>query len=127
MELCRLWNGETAQVLLSSWDRARHPADREGCTRSAVIEFMRSGSYARHGSGPDLLIDANHVSFFNPVESFRVSHPCGDRNTGLTLRLSVNLLAGVLTACPSATGAVLIVRLASFEVALPLAPVTTAL
>jgi AraC family transcriptional regulator len=96
MELRRLWNGETAQVLLSSWDRARHPADREARTRSAVIEFMRSGSYARHGSGPDLLIDANHVAFFNPVESFRVSHPCGDRNTGLTLRLSVELLAGVL-------------------------------
>jgi AraC-like DNA-binding protein len=96
MELRPLWNGEAAQVLLSRWDRARHPTDREGRTHSAVIEFMRLGSYARHGPGPDGLIDANHVAFFNPAESFRVSHPCGDQNTGLTLRLAPDLLAGVL-------------------------------
>jgi AraC-like DNA-binding protein len=93
MELRRLWNSEAAQVLLSCWDRARHSADREVCTRSAVIEFMRSGSYARHGCGPSQLMDANHVAFFNPVESLRISHPCGDRNTGLTLRLSAQMLA----------------------------------
>jgi AraC-like DNA-binding protein len=96
MELCCLWKGESAQVLLSSWDRSRHPADREGRTRWAVIEFIRSGGYARHGYGRDLLVDANHVAFFNPAESFLVSHPCGDQNTGLTLRLSPDLLRRAL-------------------------------
>jgi AraC-like DNA-binding protein len=97
MELHTLWKSEAAQVLITRWDRAVHPADRDGRTERPVIEFMRSGSYARRTARNELLVDANHVAFFNPIESFHVSHPCGDRNSGLTLRVSSNLLSTVLT------------------------------
>ncbi len=96
MELRELWRSDTAQVLISEWDRARHPADREGSAKTAVIEFIRTGSYSRRARRGDFLVDPNHVAFFNPAESFRVSHPCGDHNTGLSVRLSPGLVAGVL-------------------------------
>ncbi len=96
MELRRLWNSRVAEVLISGWDRARHPAQREGCTSSAVMEFMQSGCYARSVARREFLVDVNHVAFFNPAETFRVSHPCGDRNVGLTLRVSSDVLVGLL-------------------------------
>jgi AraC-like DNA-binding protein len=104
MELHALWTSDTAQVLISRWERARHPADREGCTRSAVIEFMRAGSYARRVPRNEVLIDPNHVAFFNPVEPFHVSHPCGDSNVGVTLRVTPAFLACILADIDRAAG-----------------------
>jgi AraC-like DNA-binding protein len=101
MEYRTIWSKGGAEVLLTKWHGARHPAERAGCTRSAVIEFMRTGCYARRLGRREVLIDPNHVAFFKPFETFRVNHPCVERNTGLTLRVSRDLLARVVSRQPS--------------------------
>ncbi len=83
-------------MLSTTWDRTRHSAEREVVTTSAVIEFMRSGSYARSECGCDQLVDPNHVAFFNPSQSFRVRHPCGDMNAATSIRVSPHLLSAIL-------------------------------
>jgi AraC family transcriptional regulator len=96
LELLTLWQSQSATVLSTTWDRTRHSAEREVVTTSAVIEFMRSGSYARSECGCDQLVDPNHVAFFNPSQSFHVRHPCGDKNAATSIRLWPHLLSAIL-------------------------------
>jgi AraC-like DNA-binding protein len=95
MELRRLWRNASVEVLLSRWNRAQDQANRRGSTQSAVIEFMRTGNYCRRLPHGDVLIDANQVAFFNCFEGYEVSHPVGDCNSGLSLRVCPGFLETV--------------------------------
>jgi AraC-like DNA-binding protein len=92
LDLRKLWKSETAEVLVTRWNRARHPAERSVLIESASIEFVRRGSYARRTADGEFLVDVNHVAFFNADEAPRFTHPCGDCNAGLTVRVSPEIL-----------------------------------
>src|SRR5262245_31858198 len=51
------------------------------------IVIPRRGCWIRHLEQEQLVVDPNHVHFFNRGEVHRVEHPhgCGDVNTGLIL------------------------------------------
>jgi AraC-like DNA-binding protein len=57
---------------------------------------MRWGSYARRTANHEFLVDVNHVAFFNPHEAPCFSHPCGERNAGLTVRVCLEPMQRVL-------------------------------
>jgi AraC-like DNA-binding protein len=92
VEFRKLWRTEVAEIVLSRWDRSRHSENREDSTEAAVIEFMRMGSYCRCSPRGETLVDPNQVAFFNPLETFRVTHPCGSCNSGLSIHLSPGLV-----------------------------------
>lgn len=82
-----LWTSPRFQITRSCWRRDRHPAESKRHAPKATLEWMQEGSFRKHVRGDELIGDANTIVLFNAGEDFRVSHPHGSWNRGVSLRL----------------------------------------
>src|SRR5215470_11664742 len=61
-----------------------------------VIGFPLFGTYRLHQGAESLLVDSNHVMFFNANVGYRTSHPHGFGDSGGSLILRPDLLEEIL-------------------------------
>ena len=69
----------------------RHRSAEE-CATATHLVFPYRGTYVRHLGQDDAVADANQLIFFNPGESYRISHPVGGGDASLSLSLDGELL-----------------------------------
>jgi len=67
--------------------RHAHKSDEES-TRTTHLVFPYRGVFVRHLGRDQAVAEANQVLFFNPTESYRVSHPVRGGDASLDLVLS---------------------------------------
>lgn len=89
-----LWRGQGLEILETAWRRDRHPASIESETSFAVVEFMQAGAFRKESERETVVGDANTAVLFRPGERYRIEHPAGRRNTGLTIRIDPHRLFG---------------------------------
>jgi AraC-like DNA-binding protein len=86
-----LLNTETATIRdVVCRGECRHSA--EECSDAAHLVFPYRGVYVRHLGRNDAVAEANQVLFFNPAESYRVSHPVAGGDACLSLKIGEPLL-----------------------------------
>ncbi len=90
-----LWRSPGFELVLTRWARGEHPPGSDAVTETAVIEFMRRGSFEKRSSSGRVVGDANTVVLFNPREHFSVRHPAGTENSGVSLRVHDSALASL--------------------------------
>ena len=69
----------------------RHPSAEE-CASTMHLVFPYRGVYVRHVASDQAVADANHVLFFNPGQSYQVTHPVAGGDASLSLVLSEPVL-----------------------------------
>ena len=69
----------------------RHRSAEE-CASSIHLVFPYRGVYMRHLASDQAVADANHVLFFNPSQSYQISHPVAGGDASLSLGLSEPVL-----------------------------------
>ena len=87
----------------------RHRSDEE-CTSGLHLVFPYRGVYVRHLGSREVVAEANQVLFFNPQESYTVSHPVTGGDACLSLTVDDSLLRELAPAEQIAGGGLLSFR-----------------
>lgn len=91
-----VWRDHALEILLTQWDRRRHPQESEASTDVAVMEFMFAGACRKTADGKTDVGDCNSAMMFRAGEQFVVDHPAGAANAGLSIRLRNGLSAPMM-------------------------------
>ena len=82
------FTGDTLQVTDYTCDGHERGRSGEEATASHEIVFPRAGAFMRHNAWGNVLLDLNHVLFFQRGQPYQVSHPVagGDISTIFAVR-----------------------------------------
>jgi hypothetical protein len=72
----------------------------EKCSSATHLVFPYRGVFVRHLNQNDVVAEANQVLFFNPGESYRISHPVEGGHACLSITMREDLLRELAQASP---------------------------